>query len=117
VVPGANQQPLGNANYAYDAVISQALAIDKANSILGPDINAAMTSVTNPPGTQCYTYPSCLALIKAGTEINFDGASGPLDYNQFHNVFGPYAAFQQSVTGQQVQVVVLDAAALATATP
>jgi hypothetical protein len=56
-------------------------------------------------------------LIKAGTEINFDGASGPLDYNQFHNVFGPYAAFQQSVTGQQVQVVVLDAAALATATP
>ena len=117
VVPGANQQPLGNANYAYDAVISQALAIDKANSILGPDINAAMTSVTNPPGTQCYTYPSCLALIKAGTEINFDGASGPLDYNQYHNVFGPYAAFQQSVVGQQVQLQVLDAAALAAATP
>ncbi|HEY5034436.1 MAG TPA: ABC transporter substrate-binding protein [Candidatus Dormibacteraeota bacterium] len=117
VVPGANQQPLGNANYAYDAVISQALAIDKANSILGPDINAAMTSVTNPPGTQCYTYPSCLALIKAGTEINFDGASGPLDYNSFHNVFGPYAAFQQSVVGAQVQVQVLDAAALAAATP
>ncbi|HEY8815908.1 MAG TPA: ABC transporter substrate-binding protein [Candidatus Dormibacteraeota bacterium] len=117
VVPGANQQPLGNANYAYDAVISQALAIDKANSISGPDINAAMTSVTNPPGTQCYTYPACLALIKAGTDINFDGASGPLDYNDFHNVFGPYAAFQQSVTGQQVQMVVLDAAALAAATP
>jgi neutral amino acid transport system substrate-binding protein len=117
VVPGANQQPLGNANYAYDAVISQALAIDKANSILGPDINAAMTSVTDPPGTQCYTYPSCLALIKAGTEINFDGASGPLDYNDFHNVFGPYAAFQQSPAGQQVQVQVLDAAALKAATP
>jgi len=117
VVPGANQQPLGNANYAYDAVISQALAIDKANSILGPDINAAMMSVTDPPGTQCYTYPSCLALIKAGTKINFDGASGPLDYNDFHNVFGPYAAFQQSAAGQQVQVQVLDAAALKAATP
>ena len=117
VVPGANQQPLANANYAYDSVISQALAIDKANSIAGPDINAAMTSVTNPPGTQCYTYASCLALIKAGTKINFEGASGPLDYNQYHNVFGPYAAFQQSLAGQQVQVALMDAAALATATP
>src|SRR5487761_523445 len=117
VVPGANQQPLANANYAYDAVISQALAIDKANSISGPDINAAMTSVTNPPGTQCYTYSTCLALIKAGTKINFEGASGPLDYNQYHNVFGPYAAFQQSLAGQQVQVQLMDAAALAAATP
>ena len=76
-----------------------------------------MTSVTNPPGTQCYTYVSCLALIKAGTKINYDGASGPLDYNQYHNVFGPYAAFQQSLAGAQVQVQVLDAAALAKATP
>ena len=117
-VVGANQQPLANANYAYDAVISQALAVDKANSISGPDINAAMMQVTNPPGTQCYTYATCLALIKAGTKINFDGASGPLDFNQYHNVFGPYAAFQQDpAAGQQVQLLVLSAAALAAATP
>ncbi len=117
-VVGAKQQPLANANYAYDAVISQALAIDKANSITGSDINAAMTLVTNPPGTQCYTYASCLALIKAGTKINYDGASGPLDYNRYHNVFGPYAAFQQDPgTGQQVQIQVLTAADLAAATP
>ena len=117
-VVGANQQPLANANYAYDAVISQALAIDKANSISGPDINAAMTQVTTPPGTQCYTYKTCLDLIKAGTKINYDGASGPLDFNQYHNVFGPYAAFQQDpATGQQVQLQVLSAADLAAATP
>jgi ABC-type branched-subunit amino acid transport system substrate-binding protein len=109
---------LANANYAYDAVISQALAIDKAKSIAGSDINAAMTQVTNPPGTQCYTYKTCLDLINAGTKINFDGASGPLDYNQYHNVFGPYAAFQQNPgTGQQDQIQVLSAADLAAATP
>jgi len=118
VVPGANQQPLANANYAYDAVISQALAIDKAKSINGLDINNAMTLVTNPPGTQCYTYKTCLDLINAGTKINFDGASGPLDFNQYHNVFGPYAAFQQDpAAGQQVQLLVLSAAELAAATP
>jgi ABC-type branched-subunit amino acid transport system substrate-binding protein len=115
---GANNQPLANANYAYDSVISQALAIDKANSIAGADINAALGTVSNPPGTQCYTYAACLALIKAGTKINYEGASGPLDYNKYHNTFGPYGAFQQDAgTGQQVQVQVLSAADLATATP
>ncbi len=117
-VVGANQQPLANANYAYDAVISQALAVDKANSISGPDVNAALGTVSNPPGTQCYTYKACYDLIKAGTKINYEGASGPLDYNQYHNVFGPYAAFQQDPgTGQQVQLQVLSAADLAAATP
>ena len=117
-VVGANQQPLANANYAYDAVISQALAIDKANSITGLDINNAMTSVTNPPGTQCYTYKTCADLIKAGTKINFDGASGPLDYNQYHNVFGPYAAFgTDASTGAQNPTQTLSAADLAAATP
>src|ERR1700737_1114377 len=114
--PGPNQ-PQANANYAYDAVISQALAVVKANSINGPDINSAMTQVTNPPGTQCYTYKSCLDLLKAGTKINYDGASGPLDYNQYHNVFGPYGAWQQTLAGQQQLVQTMTAAQLAAATP
>jgi ABC-type branched-subunit amino acid transport system substrate-binding protein len=115
---GANQQPLANANYAYDSVISQALAIDKANSIAGSDINAALGTVSNPPGTQCYTYAKCLALIKAGTKINYEGASGPLDYNQYHNVFGPYAAFgTDAASGQQNPTQTLSAADLAAATP
>jgi len=115
---GANQQPLANANYAYDSVISQALAIDKANSIAGPDIIVALGTVSNPPGTQCYTYAKCLALIKAGTKINYEGASGPLDYNQYHNVFGPYAAFgTDAASGQQNPTQTLSAADLAANTP
>jgi ABC-type branched-subunit amino acid transport system substrate-binding protein len=117
-VVGANQQPLANANYAYDAVISQALAIDTANSISGPDINAALGTVSNPPGTMCYTYKTCYDLIKAGTKINYEGASGPLDYNQYHNVFGPYAAFgTDASTGVQNPIQTLSAADLAAATP
>ena len=114
---GASNQPLANANYAYDSVISQALSVDMANSIAGADINAALGKVSNAPGTQCYTYKTCLALIKAGTKINYDGASGPLDYNQYHNTFGPYGGFVQSVAGQQVQVATMSASDLAAATP
>jgi len=114
--PGPDQ-PQANANYAYDAVISQALAVVKANSINGPDINAAMTAVTNTPGTQCYTYKTCLDLLKAGTKINYEGASGDLNYNKYNNVFGPYAAFQETLAGQQTPVQTLTAAQLAQATP
>ncbi len=114
---GSKAQPLANANYAYDAVISLALAIDKAGSTAGPAINAAMNAVTNPPGTQCYTYKDCLKLLKAGSKINYDGASGDLNYNQYHNVFGPYGAFQVSLSGQEQQVMLLSASDLAAATP
>jgi hypothetical protein len=76
-----------------------------------------MSKVTNPPGTACYTYASCLALLKAGTKINYEGASGDLDYNQYNNTFGPYGAFKATSAGLEQQVSVMSAPALAAATP
>ena len=114
---GSTAQPLANANYAYDAVISLALAVDKAGSTTGSAINTALSSVSNPPGTQCYTYKDCLNLLKAGTKINYEGASGDLNYNQYHNVFGPYGAFQANLSGQEQQVMLLSATDLAAVTP
>jgi ABC-type branched-subunit amino acid transport system substrate-binding protein len=113
----ANQQPLANANYAYDAVISLALAQDAAKSTDGTKVAAAMKMVTNPPGTPCFDYATCKKLLSAGTKINYEGASGSLDYNQYNNVFGPYGAFQVDVQGNEHQVALLSAPALAKATP
>jgi branched-chain amino acid transport system substrate-binding protein len=73
--------------------------------------------VTNTPGTACYTYKTCLDLVKAGTKINYEGASGDLNYNKYNNVFGPYAAFQETLAGQQTSVQTMTAAQLAVATP
>ena len=109
--------PLANANYAYDSVISLALADDYAKTTDGTTVAHDMTKVTNPPGTACYTYASCLALIKAGTKINYEGASGDLDYNQFNNTFGPYGAFKATAAGIEQQAYVMSASALAAATP
>jgi ABC-type branched-subunit amino acid transport system substrate-binding protein len=109
--------PLANANYAYDAVISLALADDYAKTTDGTTAAHDMTKVTNPPGTACYTYTSCLSLIKAGTKINYEGASGSLDYNKYNNTFGPYGAFQATASGTEQQVYVMSATALAAATP
>jgi branched-chain amino acid transport system substrate-binding protein len=109
--------PLANANYAYDAVISLALAEDYAKSTDGTTVAHDMTKVTNPPGTMCYTYASCDALLKAGKKINYEGASGDLDYNSYNNTFGPYGAFVATATGTENQVSVMSAQALAAATP
>jgi len=109
--------PLANANYAYDAVISLALADDYAKTTDGTTVAHDMSKVTNPPGTACYTYASCLALIKAGTRINYEGASGDLDYNQYNNTFGPYGAFKATPAGVEQQVGVMSAQQLAAVTP
>jgi ABC-type branched-subunit amino acid transport system substrate-binding protein len=109
--------PLANANYAYDAVISLALAEDYAKTTNGTTVAHDMRKVTNPPGTPCYTYASCLRLIKAGTKINYEGASGSLDYNKYNNTFGPYGAFQSSPSGVEQQVYLMSAVQLAAATP
>ena len=109
--------PLANANYAYDAVVSLALADAYAKTTNGTTVAHDMTKVTNPPGTACFTYASCLRLLKAGTKINYEGASGSLDYNKYNNTFGPYGAFQSTTSGLEKQVTVMSASALAAATP
>jgi ABC-type branched-subunit amino acid transport system substrate-binding protein len=109
--------PLANANYAYDAVISLALADQYAKTTNGSTVSHDMTKVTNPPGTACFTYSSCLSLLKAGTKINYEGASGSLDYNKYNNTFGPYGAFQATLAGVETQISVMSASELAAATP
>ena len=95
---------LSGANYAYDAVITLALAETYAKTTNGQIVSKDMTMVTNPPGTKCYSYGSCVALLKAHKKINYEGASGSIDFNKFHNTFGPYAPFvANATTGLEVQ--------------
>ena len=96
--------PLSGANYAYDAVITLALADSYAKTFNGTTVSKDMLKVTNPPGTKCYAYKPCLALIKAHKKIDYEGASGSIDYNKYHNTFGPYAPFiANATTGNEVQ--------------
>ncbi len=111
------QEPPANAAYAYDAVISVALAIDRAGSTDGPQINAAMTMVTNPPGTPCADYADCLRLLRAGTKVTYEGAGGSLAYNRYHNVFGVYGALRADPRGSLQWIAIMSDAELAEASP
>jgi len=105
--------PLSGSNYAYDAVITLALADTYAKTTNGTIVAKDMTMVTNPPGTVCSSYASCLTLLKAHKKINYEGASGSIDYNAYHNTFGPYAPFiANATTGNEVQGTPLTAKVL-----
>jgi branched-chain amino acid transport system substrate-binding protein len=88
--------PLGGSAFAYDCVIDFALAITKAKSF---DDNVWVNSimdVSNPPGTAVSDYKTGVDMINAGKKINYEGASGPMDFNQFHNVSGAWDIVQSN---------------------
>jgi branched-chain amino acid transport system substrate-binding protein len=77
----------------YDQYILLSLAMTAANTADdGAKIARAVSRVANPPGTRCYFYNRCLALLKAGREIDYHGASGSLNFNAFGNLRSPLFA-------------------------
>ena len=70
---------------AYDATILVALAADYAGCADGTAIAAAMPMIANADagGEACQTYADCLAIIQAGGQPNYDGVTGPLDFNEY----------------------------------
>ncbi|MDP9459025.1 MAG: ABC transporter substrate-binding protein [Actinomycetota bacterium] len=67
------------APYHYDCVILTALAALQADSDAPGDIARAMQDVTR-EGEKCGTFADCAQLIGEGTDIDYDGVSGPLDF-------------------------------------
>ena len=63
---------------SYDATIIIALAAEAAGSDAGSAIGAAIPDVTR-EGEQCTTFADCKALLEEGADIDYDGASGPVE--------------------------------------
>src|SRR5260370_42247558 len=75
------------------------LAVDAAGSLNGDAVGAKTKTVADPPGTTVYDYKTGYADLKAGTKINYDGASGPMDFNDHNNVAGGFDAVASDATG------------------
>jgi len=69
--------------YYYDCTIVTALAAQAAGSDDPAKIKDKVTEVTS-GGEKCQTYKDCLAKLKAGTDIDYSGASGPVDFTSKH---------------------------------
>jgi len=64
---------------SYDAVIITALAAAVAGSDDPSAIAAEINGVTK-DGEVCTSYADCIALVDAGTDIDYDGFGGPYDF-------------------------------------
>ena len=82
-----------NATYApqaYDAAFLLALAIEKNGSASREGLSAALREVASAPGEKILPgeWTKAVELIKAGTDIDYDGAGGALDFDEAGDVDG-----------------------------
>jgi branched-chain amino acid transport system substrate-binding protein len=75
--------PLPFMREIYDAVYLVALAAEKAGSTDSTAIRDALRDIANPPGDTINPgsagWTQALADIQAGTDVNYEGAAGPVD--------------------------------------
>lgn len=65
---------------SYDATILSALAAEAAKDDSGKSIASKIVEVSR-EGEKCTTFKDCVALLKDGKDIDYDGVSGPVDMN------------------------------------
>ena len=65
---------------SYDATILVALAATAAGDDSGEAISSQMQAVSE-GGTKCTSYKECLDLLKNDEDIDYDGVSGPVEFN------------------------------------
>lgn len=97
----------------YDAVIIAALAAEDAGSVDPDAVSGRIIEVTR-GGTPCSDYATCVALVRDGVDIDYEGISGPvnmLDDGQpgSMSVLREVAGSSSSDTIQQEIVVDVDA--------
>jgi len=87
------------ADYSYDGLMLLALAADAAGSTNGNAVGAMMKTIANPPGIMVSDYATAYQDLKAGKKINYEGASGPLDFNGHNYVYEPFDVLQFDASG------------------
>lgn len=94
----------------YDVMVHTALAVEYAGSLKASEWAPAMRAVGSAPGTECFTYESCLKLIRDGEEVDYSGITGTGDYSDggVNNVTAAYTPFNDD--GTEGDAMFLDAA-------
>ena len=99
-----SNKPVELSQNTYDGMTMAALAMTAAKTTNARVWVNKIKAISNPPGTKCYFYSQCVALLKKGKKINYEGATGPEDFNKYHNVFGDWDIAQFDSTGNNLNV-------------
>jgi len=96
----------------YDAFITVALAMAAANDTSGAAVDANLTRVAGPDGEKVISYADGVAAIAAVKEVDYEGASGSVDFNKYGNVTVPATRMLQvNEAGEWVVMKTVDSSA------
>jgi len=90
--------------HTYDAMILIALAIEKAGRAEGPAIRDALIEVASPPGKQVSTFAEAVQAIRNGEDIDYEGASGNVNFDEVGDVLAAYAVWEVTADGKIVDI-------------
>jgi branched-chain amino acid transport system substrate-binding protein len=88
--------PLGNTANFYDATYLAALALHASKGTDAVTVRDNLTKVSKSPGTLygAGAYAAAIADLDAGKDIDYDGASGAVDFDANGDVVGGYGVSQ-----------------------
>jgi ABC-type branched-subunit amino acid transport system substrate-binding protein len=90
---------------AYDCVVAIALAAQAAGSVEPTDFVNEMRNVVGGEGTECSDYEECLQLLEDGEDINYNGPSGGIDWDDNGDPqVANYALYEIDGSGQLEQL-------------
>jgi branched-chain amino acid transport system substrate-binding protein len=90
------------ASNTHDQVCTLAMAMEKAKSTDSLVFTKEIRAVCNPPGEMVNDVLDALAKIRAGTEINFDGAGSSCDFDKQGDQINRSYAVYKIIGGKQV---------------
>ncbi|MDH3463560.1 MAG: amino acid ABC transporter substrate-binding protein, partial [Acidimicrobiia bacterium] len=79
---------------AYDAAMLFGLAMMAADDCTGAGINSAFRDVAGPPGVVVGSFEEGAQALLNGEEIDYNGASGVLEFDDSGTPPGSFAIFQ-----------------------
>ncbi len=88
---------------SYDMVVVLGLAMTDCKCDGGVALSKSILKVTNPPGKEVFDYAEGVKALSEGSDINYQGASSNLDFNEQGNqmpLFGIYRVVDGTVKMQ-----------------
>jgi branched-chain amino acid transport system substrate-binding protein len=85
-------------------MILYGLAIQAAGKATGEGIAENMQKVANPPGVKVYSFAEGKEQLLLGNDIDYEGASGPCDFDEYGNVAGGFSKYVFDSNGEGVLV-------------
>lgn len=80
--------------HSWDAAVAMMLAAEKADVNTGEGIRDNLRAVTNEPGEAVSDPCEAIAMVREGKEINYQGASGSVEFDDNGDLAGSYDVWQ-----------------------